>query len=264
MKTKLITAPYAEPIHLDEAKGHLLVTGTDQDALISNLITAARSDCEDFTGRQLVLATYDLYLDYFPDEIEIPHAPLVSVTSISYEDTAGTTQTVTSSDYVVDTVSEPGIITLAYGESWPSTYAEANAIRVRYVAGYIVPFTAVAATEIITLKGRNPTNAEKVRLTNSGGNLPEGFSTLTDYYAVGSAGATCQLSLTEGGAAVGVTTTGEGTHFIGELPPEIRAGLLIHITDLYEHRQDIIVGNFITSNLKARESLYWKKRVHIL
>jgi uncharacterized phiE125 gp8 family phage protein len=263
MKIKQITAPYAEPIHLDEAKDHLLVTGDDQDAVISRIIMAARSDCEDFTGRQFVTATYDLYLDVFPDVIEVPLPPLVSVTSIAYEDTAGDTQTMTSTDYVVDTISEPGLISLAYGESWPATYGEANAIRVRFVCGHVLPVTVVASTDVWTAHGRSLTDTTLVRLTNSGGSLPIDFEELTDYYVRDASGATFKLALTSGGAAIDVETAGEGTHFIGELPPEIRSAMLIQITDLYEHRQDKITGT-VLSSLDQRNNLLWKKRVHIL
>jgi uncharacterized phiE125 gp8 family phage protein len=36
----------------------------------------------------------------------------------------------------VDAFSEPGLICFAYGKSWPATYPETNAVRIRFVAGY--------------------------------------------------------------------------------------------------------------------------------
>jgi hypothetical protein len=38
--------------------------------------------------------------------------------------------------YAVDDQSEPGLIAPAYGETWPATRNEMNAVRVRFVAGY--------------------------------------------------------------------------------------------------------------------------------
>ena len=61
-----IVAPYAEPVHLDDAKLHLRVEVTDDDALIRTLIVAARNHAEIFTGRALVTQTWDLKLDAFP------------------------------------------------------------------------------------------------------------------------------------------------------------------------------------------------------
>ena len=43
--------PTSEPVTLAEAKNFLRVTITDDDLLISSLITAAREACEAFTGR---------------------------------------------------------------------------------------------------------------------------------------------------------------------------------------------------------------------
>jgi uncharacterized phiE125 gp8 family phage protein len=37
---------------------------------------------------------------------------------------------------VVNAFSEPGLIFFAYGNSWPATYPEANAVQIRLVAGY--------------------------------------------------------------------------------------------------------------------------------
>jgi uncharacterized phiE125 gp8 family phage protein len=69
-------------------------------------------------------------------EILVPRPPLISVSSITYVDGNGTTQTLSAAAYKVDTDSEPGRITPAYGYCWPTTRAEINAIAITYVAGY--------------------------------------------------------------------------------------------------------------------------------
>lgn len=83
-------------------------------------------------------ATYTLKLDRFPfdDYIDLPKPPLVSVTSVSYVDLTGATQTFSASRYEVDTDGEPGRIYLKYGESWPSTRTQRNAVTIVFVAGY--------------------------------------------------------------------------------------------------------------------------------
>lgn len=139
MSLKLITAPTAEPVTLLEAKDHLRVDGADEDALISVLITAARKWCEEYTGRQFVTATWDWTMDSFCPSFVAPIPPLQSVTSIKYLDTAAVEQTLASSVYRVDAVSEPGRIALDYGQSWPSTHPVINAVTIRFVAGYGAP-----------------------------------------------------------------------------------------------------------------------------
>ncbi len=133
------TPPTSEPLTLEEAQLHLRVTDTSEDDLINALIKAARNAAETYTNRQLMPATWDLYLDRFPCgmvPIELPRCPVATVGSITYLDSDGASQTWSSSDYSLDIYSEPARITLAYGESWPAARYVANNIRIRYTAGY--------------------------------------------------------------------------------------------------------------------------------
>jgi uncharacterized phiE125 gp8 family phage protein len=136
MTLKLITAPATEPITIAEAKLHLRVDSTDDDTLITALIVAARQGAEHITGRALMPQTWELALDEFEDIIRLRKAPLTSITSIKYLDTAGVLQTLTTSDYLLDDHSEPARVMPAYGASWPSTRDQANAVLVRFAAGY--------------------------------------------------------------------------------------------------------------------------------
>jgi uncharacterized phiE125 gp8 family phage protein len=139
MAKSLITAPALEPLTLIETKDHLRYTASDQDALISELIPAARRFAENYCQRALITQTWDFTLDRFPGwrvPIELPFAPLQSVTSITYTDTAGDPIVLDASLYQVDAASEPGRVAPAFGESWPVTRAELNAVIVRLIAGY--------------------------------------------------------------------------------------------------------------------------------
>jgi hypothetical protein len=40
-------------------------------------------------------------------------------------------------DYVLDNIREPGWIVPAFGEAWPETRDQINAVRVTYTAGYL-------------------------------------------------------------------------------------------------------------------------------
>lgn len=132
--------PGAEPLTLAEAKLHLKVTFTDDDALITSLIVAVRQAVEAITLRSLITQTWELTLDRFPcysyEPISIPRPRLQSVTSISYTDLSGITQVWDPIKYVVDIKSEPGRIVPAYGEIYPSTRDVLNAVTVLFVAGY--------------------------------------------------------------------------------------------------------------------------------
>jgi uncharacterized phiE125 gp8 family phage protein len=139
--TSLATAPAVEPLTLTEAKLHLRVDHTTDDDLITSLIVAARQYAENYTQRCFITQTWDLKLDAFPvGDILLVKPPVASVTSITYVDTDGTTQTLSSALYRTDLPTGPwaqrGRIEPAYGESWPSTRALSNAVTVRCVHGY--------------------------------------------------------------------------------------------------------------------------------
>jgi len=131
--------PAVEPLTLDEAKNHLRVDDSADDALITAQIKAAGRHVEDHTGRQLITATWRLTLDRWPrsSEISLPRPPLISVTSVVFERADGTQGTMDSADYFPDADSEPGRLILAEGASWPGdTLRRAAAVKVTYVAGY--------------------------------------------------------------------------------------------------------------------------------
>lgn len=151
MVLKIYAAPTLEPVTIAEVKEHLrLDTTTDvEDSYLAALITAARVHVESVTNRALVTQTWDEYWDEWPaSELLLSRAPLVSVTSLSYTDSAAATSVVSATLYDVDTDSTPGRITLGYGDSWPSVVLHPkNPIAVRYVAGY--GSTAVVAVASI-------------------------------------------------------------------------------------------------------------------
>jgi len=139
MPLVLKTAPAVEPILPAEAKLHLRIDGTEEDAYISSLITVARSDVETITRRALITQTWELVMDEWPDKdwFEIPLPPLQSVTSITYKDADGDENTFSTDNYVVDTDSEPGRVRLVDTADWPTDdLYPLSAIRVLFVAGY--------------------------------------------------------------------------------------------------------------------------------
>lgn len=133
----LYSAPAVEPLSCDEARAHLRVDVHDEDDLvITPLIKSARSYCEKVLDRALITQTWILYMDAFPGIIELRKPPIQSVSSITYLDNDGATQTLSTSIYSVDVKSEPGRITLAYNQTLPSYRAIENSIAVTFVAGY--------------------------------------------------------------------------------------------------------------------------------
>jgi hypothetical protein len=170
MPIKHTLAPTVEPITLAEAKLHLRVDATDDDALIGSLISAARFEAEHRCSRALVTQQWELSLDSFPrrmffgsvttiasyqqvipnlqmletgytvrfraGKIEIPFPRLQSVDYVKYLDTNGVRQTLDPTLYIVDAVSEPGIIAPAYDTFWPDSRSVPNAVQIGFTCGY--------------------------------------------------------------------------------------------------------------------------------
>lgn len=144
MPATLITPPVGEPITLTEAKAHIKVTWSAEDDLITRLIAGARQAFEDDTGRQLLTATWEMYLDCFPrfrtERIEVCNPPLDSVTSITYIDTAGASQTWSNTLYTVKALAGPhagrGQIYPVADETYPLTRRIPNAVSILFDAGY--------------------------------------------------------------------------------------------------------------------------------
>ena len=136
---QLVTAPVLEPITLLETKRHLRVTHTEDDVQIHGLVRAARRWAANYQGRSYVNTTWDWFLDDFPGvrRIQTPMPPLSSVTSVKYQDTDDATQTFSAGDYQVITRTDAhGFIDLDFDANWPTVYDKADAVVIRFVAGY--------------------------------------------------------------------------------------------------------------------------------
>lgn len=148
MSLQLVTPPTQEPLTIADARAQCRIDLTDEDVLLLGYIQAARDQLETEMRRQFLTATYRYGCDTFGGHhcLRLPRPPLQSVTSVSYIDTAGATQTLATTVYGVDTLSEPGKIYLKEGQSWPSLREQPNAVQVVYVAGW--PSPALVPAEI--------------------------------------------------------------------------------------------------------------------
>lgn len=136
MPLALINAPASEPLTLAEAKAQCKVEHTDDDALFNIFIQSAREAAEHITGRAFITQTWEQRLDEFPSaEIELPKPKLLSIVSVKYIDVAGVEQTIDSANYTFDPTL-PGWLLPDVDYTWPATEASANAVRVRFTAGY--------------------------------------------------------------------------------------------------------------------------------
>ena len=149
----LITPPSVPALSLKYAQDHIRALGNVDANLVQVWIEAATSYFEEETGRQLITATREVWLDAFPfvgatgaaARIELPHPPLQSVVSVSYVDADGVLQSMTGGSPVANLfrLSAPtgdycrrGWVEPLIGTPWPIASPQTGAVRIRYICGY--------------------------------------------------------------------------------------------------------------------------------
>ena len=135
MSLSLITPPASEPVTLAEAKAHLKLDTSDEDALVGTLITAARARAEWHSGRAFVTQHWRLSLDAWPhgDVAEIPLPPLVSVEEVAIIASDGVRPVLDPLVYSVDTASQPGRIIF---NDRPQSLRRYDCLQIAFTAGY--------------------------------------------------------------------------------------------------------------------------------
>ena len=171
VSTKVLLPPAGEPLTLAEAKlaCRVDVDLTADDDFIFDLIVKARVYCEDTLGQalisQTILTTWDRFprgsqmggLQYqseglwdqrvpmtelasraWPDRatFRLPRNPVQNVASVQYTDLANVLQTLATTLYRVDYLSDPCRITPSYGNIWPLTVMQTQAISCQAVVGF--------------------------------------------------------------------------------------------------------------------------------
>lgn len=129
-------APTDEPLTLADAKTHCRVDGTDSDSELGAMVSAARVFAEDYCGVKLGAQTVVLRCSSFCDFVDLPIAPVTSISSITYLDTDGVEQTLSTSVYEGVLIGLEPSIRLKINQSWPAVRCASDAIRVTVAAGY--------------------------------------------------------------------------------------------------------------------------------
>ncbi len=138
MPLTLTTPPALEPVALADAKAHLKIDTSDEDALVTAMITAARARAEWHTGRALITQGWTLHLDAWPvfGTIEIPLPPLQSVVSVTTYARDDSATVMSPLLYTVDAASAPARLALKTGVPPPAGLRRVNGLAIAFTAGY--------------------------------------------------------------------------------------------------------------------------------
>jgi hypothetical protein len=80
---ELATGGITEPVTLAQAKEYARIDGSSEDSLITSLITMARTHCESYIGKCIVLKTVTITSFTYPYQFQMPYGPLTNEANIS-------------------------------------------------------------------------------------------------------------------------------------------------------------------------------------
>ncbi|WP_420392563.1 head-tail connector protein [Acuticoccus sp.] len=141
----LVTPPLAEPVTVEEAKAHARIDGSTEDAKVAALITAARAEVENRTGRALVRQGWRIVRDAVPygGVVRLSPAPVRSVDAVTVYGRDGLPSVVAPEEYRFDLSSSPGRLTFARARFWGARTM--NGLEIDVTCGYGAPEDVPAA-----------------------------------------------------------------------------------------------------------------------
>ena len=137
MALKLHTTATLPAVTLAETKMHLRVDSTAEDTLIAGLVTAATADAEHLMGRAIMPQKWVLTLDSFSSVMTLQRPTVTAVDSVKYVDSTGALVTLSPTLYQVSLANDyTATIMPAYGQTWPETREQPDAVQIIFSTGY--------------------------------------------------------------------------------------------------------------------------------
>lgn len=136
---KVTVQPVDEPVSIEDVKANVQIVDNDEDDgfIRTQLIPEARRYVENLACRSLMTQTRVQYYDDIPcGPVYLRYGPVQSVSSFSYVDSTGVSQTLATTEYEYDLNSIPARLWEAYGKTWPTARGQFNSVGITYVAGY--------------------------------------------------------------------------------------------------------------------------------
>ena len=132
----LVAGPALEPVTLAEAKAWLRIDGSEEDSLLTALITAARLQIEVASRRILLSQLWRMTLDVWPSAtIELVPGPLLSLVAIRTIDATGSATPFGLAGILVDRTAEPACLRIVDGQP-PASNRASGGIEIDVLLGF--------------------------------------------------------------------------------------------------------------------------------
>lgn len=132
----LVTGPTVLPVTAQDVIDHSRINTHQEDRLLGTLVAEAQHIVEETTWRKLITQTWDQQFNWWSDPLCLQHSPVQSITSITYIDEDGDTQTLSTDIYELGDDNGLGIVRRKFDQVWPTVRSHPDAITVRHVVGY--------------------------------------------------------------------------------------------------------------------------------
>lgn len=137
MPLVLTSGPASEPVTVAEAKAHLRLDGSAEDALIASLILTSRLHIEAALGVALITQSWTLLLDRWPrgGAVPLPLRPVQTITSARVLAADGSPTVLASADYLLEGQGMPPRL-VNPNKAWPEPGRAAAGIEIAFTAGF--------------------------------------------------------------------------------------------------------------------------------
>jgi hypothetical protein len=240
-RSRLVSGSRCLPIPATDLFSNTGLRGNPNLPDLTERIAAATELVEQYLNRIIVSQIWDMYVDdigttypsvFFSDSMPIDspfrdyalnlvRSPAINVLGIYATDDFGAETAIDPSLYFVSKTADPGRIALTPGSYWPY-HRPVEGFRVRFGAGYVVPFKA--SQGVLTAPSNPFLGGEFVRITkglNDG--LPNQIEDRVEYQVTNVQGNDLQLLDADGNLMEQVDTSQLGNYsFLGAIPEPIR------------------------------------------
>lgn len=138
MSLVMTSGPALEPVSLAEAKAHLRVDGSNEDALIQSLVVTSRLHIEAALGLALIAQRWSLFLDRWPKlgRLALPLRPVSAIVAVRLWDAAGASQSLPPEMFILDGYGLPARLATVMGEPPAEPGRPVNGIEIDFTAGF--------------------------------------------------------------------------------------------------------------------------------
>lgn len=166
-----------EAVSVPELKAHCRVSHTADDTYLGTLCIAAREQVEKDLNLAVAGQSYNLYTEEgFMTTVTLPIQPVLSITSVTYTDANGDTQTLPSGSYTLKSYRDP--VQIEFGSGLPS----ATDVTITFVAGYVnaaaVPALIKSAIQFLAANWYE--NRESIVVGSTANPIPLGYERIID------------------------------------------------------------------------------------